>query len=209
MRNMAIALTSVTMALGTASCTWAAPTGGPHRSSPHASTGAASAAGCAAGQLGAALERSSEPGTGETALASVYIWDKSATACALRGPVTVAGLDTAGRRVTRRVGFTIAPGSPALSPGGTGPGKNGRMPDGEVAASLLLIAAGTHPGRARPPCSGREVDPAAFRIMLASGGAIIMPNAGATHGPTLTRDGGLVVCRGNLVGQSPILIARS
>jgi hypothetical protein len=208
MKNMAIALTALTMALGTASCTSAAPTGSPHRSSPHTRTGAVAAAGCAAGQLGAALEGSSEPGTGGTALASVYLWDKSATACALRGPVTVAGLDTAGRQITTRVGFTIAPGSPALSPSGTGPGKNGRMPDGEVSASLLLIAAGTHPGRSRPPWCGREVNPAAFRIVLASGGAIIMPNAGATPGPTLTRDGGLMTCRGNLTGQSPILIAQ-
>jgi len=203
MKNIAGALAAITaVALEVAGCT-AAP-GGHHGPAPHASASA-----CTSAQLGSALEGSRQPGTGGTALASVWIWNKSASACVLPGPLTVAGLDTAGRRVTTIVRLTIAPGSPALSPDGTGPSKPGRMPAGGISASLLLIAAGTHPGNSAPSCTGHQIDPAAFRIALASGGSITAANASAARGPALTRDGGLMTCRGNLAGQSPILIARN
>ncbi len=91
---------------------------------------AAAADGCTAAQLSAALEGSSEPGTGGTALASVYLWNNSATACTLPGPMTVIGLDQAGRQVTTPVRFTTMPGSPALSPRGTGPSEPGRDASG-------------------------------------------------------------------------------
>ncbi len=191
MKSIAVALTAMAaVALGAAGCTAATSrAGGHHRPSSYGSTSAAAAAGCAAGQLGAALEGSSEPGTAGTALGSVYLWNKSATACTLPGPVTVIGLDQAGRQVTTPVRVTTGAGSPALSTGGTGPSKRGRMPAGEVIASLLLIAAGTHPDNSSPSCPGHQIDPATFRIVLASGGSITAPNASAAHGPALTRDG--------------------
>jgi hypothetical protein len=210
MKDMAAALTAMTaLALGTVGCTAAAPAGGHRGPSPHGSATAAAVAGCTAGQLGATFKGSSEPGTAGNALAIVYIWNRSATACTLPGPVTVAGLDQADRQVTMPVRFTIEPRSPRLSPDGTGPGKRGRMPGGEVSASLLLIAAGTHPNDPSLACPGQQIDPAAFRIVLASGASITTPNASASHGPALTRDGGLMICRGSLGGQSPILIARN
>jgi hypothetical protein len=105
----------------------------------------------------------------------------------LPGKLTVTGVTRAGRPVTGAVRVTVAPG-PALSPGGTGPGRNGRMPAGQVSASLLLIAAGTHPAGA-PSCSGHHVDPAAFRVTLASGGSVSTRNASSARGPALTGDG--------------------
>ncbi len=86
-------------------------------------------------------------------------------ACRLHGPVVVAGLDAARRRVTTAVRLTIAPGQPALTRGGMQPGRHGRTPAGELSASLLLEAAGTHhPGNSAWSCHGHQVDPAAFTI---------------------------------------------
>lgn len=158
---------------------------------------------CKAAQLGAALEGSSEPGTSGTALGTLYVWDESGRACTLTGPVTVTGLDHAGRTVTTRARFTIAPGSPPLSPDGSAPGKHGRTPAQEVAATLLLI------GNPTLACRAHPTDPVAWRITLASGGSTTAPNAGAASGPALTRRGGLTTCGNRLAGQSPILIAPS
>lgn len=75
-----------------------------------------------------------------------------------------------------------------------------------MSASLLLIAAGTHPAGA-PLRSGHHVDPAAFRVTLASGGSVSTRNASSTRGPALTGDGGLLTCRGRLFGQSPVTVS--
>lgn len=170
-------------------------------------TNAVTGAACTAGQLDAALEGSSEPGTGGEALAVVYLWDKSAAACGLAGPVTVTGLSQAGRPVTTSVRFQLPPGPARLSPDGAGPGTGGRMPAGEVAASMLLIAAGADPSNPALACPGHRVDPAVWRVTLASGGSVSTPNESAVSGPALTSDGGLATCRGSLGSQSPLLIA--
>jgi hypothetical protein len=81
------------------------------------------------------------------------------------------------------------------------------MPAGQVSASLLLIAAGTHPGNSATSCSGHQVDPAAFRVTLASGGSVTTPNASRDRGPALTHEGGLLTCRGRLGGQSPVTVS--
>jgi len=167
----------------------------------HARTAAVVAA-CKAGQLGAALEGSSEPGLSGTAVGIVYVWDRSGSACTLAGPLTVTGLDQAGRPVTTSVRFVIASGSAALSPDGTGPGKRGRMPGGEVSAAMLLI------GNPALACPVQPIDPAAWRVALASGGSVTTPNASPVSGPALTGRGGLTTCGRELAGQSPILIAR-
>jgi hypothetical protein len=158
---------------------------------------------CKAAQLGAALEGSSEPGTSGTALGTLYVWDESRSTCALTGPVTVTGLDHAARAVTTSFRFTVAPGSPALSPHGTAPGKHGRMHTQEVSAAMVLI------GNPTLACPAHPIDPAAWRITLASGGSVTAPNASAASGPALTSRGGLTTCGNRLGGQSPILIARS
>jgi hypothetical protein len=139
------------------------------------------------------------------ALGIITIWDASPAACTLSGTLTVTGVSLTGRPVTSAVRLTVAPG-PALSPGGTGPGRNGRMPAGQVSASLLLIAAGTHPGGA-PSCSGHQVDPAAFRVTLASGGSVSTRNTSSARGPALTGDGGLPTCRGRLFGQPQVTVS--
>jgi hypothetical protein len=139
------------------------------------------------------------------ALGIITIWDASPAACTLSGKLTVTGVSRTARPVTGVVRFTVAPG-PALSPGGTGPGSNGRMPAGQVSASLLLIAAGTHPGGA-PSCSGQHVDPAAFRVTLASGGSVSTRNASSARGPALTGDGGLLTCRGRLFAQQGVTVS--
>lgn len=208
MKNHALAVIAVAaLAAGPAGCGTA--TSGAAHPSPAGRTGppAVVTAACTAGQLGAALEGSSQPGTGGTALALLYLWDKSATACRIGGPVTIAGLSRAGRPVTTSVRFQLPARRAPLSPDGTGPDTLGRMPAREVVASLLLIAAGAHPDDPAVACAGHRVDPAALRITLATGGSITMRNAAASPGPELTRDGGLTTCRGSLAGQSPMLIA--
>lgn len=126
-------------------------------------------------------------------------------ACRLPGPVVVAGLDAAGRRVTTAVRLTIAPRQFALTPDGRPPGPRGRTPAGQLSAWLLLEAAGIHHrGSLAGACHGHQAGPAAFTVTLSFGGSITVPNASAAHGPALTRDGGLLTCQGRLAGQSPI-----
>ncbi|HEY3033992.1 MAG TPA: hypothetical protein VGJ54_04960 [Streptosporangiaceae bacterium] len=209
MKNQARAVTAMAVvAFGAVGCSAAIPVGGPRGQLSHLRTSppAAMSADCRPDQLGAALEGSGQPGTAGMALANVNIWDKAATACTLAAPVTVTGLNQAGRPVTSSVRFLIAPGSPQLSPDGAGPDKLGRMPAREVSASMLLIAAGAHPNGPGLSCPAQHIDPATWRITLASGGSITTPNASPATGPALTRDGGLTTCRGRLGGQSPILI---
>jgi hypothetical protein len=165
------------------------------------------AAACTPAQLDAAFGGSSQPGTGNTALGIITIRDASPAACRLRGKLTVTGISRTGRPVTAPVRFAVMPG-PALSRDGTGPGRNGGMPAGQVSASLLLISAGTHPPSGAPSCSGHQVDPAAFRVTLASGGSVGAPNASSARGPALTGDGGLLTCRGRLFGQRQVTVSR-
>lgn len=161
---------------------------------------------CTAGQLGAALEGSSQPGTAGMGLAIIYVWNNSAAACTLIGPVTVAGLNSGGRQVTNSVRFAITPGSPPLSPRGIGPSPLGRLPAHEVAAGMLLIAAGAHPPEGQS-CRTHQVDPALWRISLISGGSITARNASPSAGPALSSNGGLTTCHGRLGHQSPMNIS--
>ncbi len=196
-------LTAVAMVLGVAGCAAA-----PHHHGPLSQSGRLDA--CRPDQLGAAFRGVSQPGTGGTGLAIIGVWDKSPVACWLHGPVVIAGLDAAGRRVTTAVRLTVAPRQLALTPDGRQPDKRGRTPAGQLSAWLLLEAAGTHhSGNPAWSCHGHQVDPAAFTIILSSGRAITVPNASATRGPALTRDGGLLTCHGRLAGQSPISITRN
>jgi hypothetical protein len=208
MKNYRLALIAVAaLTVGAAGCS-NATSGSAHPSSTgRTDPPAVVAAACTAGQLGAVLEGSSQPGTGGTALAIVYLWDRSASACRLAGPVTIVGLSRAGRPVTTSARFQLPARRAPLSPDGTGPGTLGRMPAREVVASLLLIGTGAHSSDPALACAGHRVDPAVLRITLASGGSITLPNATAVPGPELTRDGGLTTCRGSLQGQSPMLIA--
>jgi hypothetical protein len=160
---------------------------------------------CTHAQLGVAFRGSSQPGTGDMALGIITVWDASPATCTLPGRLTVTGISRTSRPATGAVHFTVAPG-PALSRDGTGPGRAGRMPAGEVTASLLLIAAGTHPAGA-PSCQGHQVDPAAFRVTLASGGSLSAPNTSSSRSPALTGDGGLLTCRGSMSGQSPVTVS--
>src|SRR5579862_8350687 len=89
-----IAIAAVTF--GAAGCTTATPATA--RPSPHGRTSPPGVlmSACTPNQLDAALQGSSEPGTGGTGLAVVYLWDTSAAACNLAGPVTITGLNRAG-----------------------------------------------------------------------------------------------------------------
>ena len=162
---------------------------------------------CTAADLGAAFLGTSQPGTGGTALGLVLLWDNSAGSCRLGGPVTVAGVDRAGKRVTMSVGFSLParPPVPLLSANGSGPDSNGRFPAGEASASLLLTAAGAHPASGAP-CTGHQVRPAAWRITVGKG-SLTAPNSSNASGPALTASGGLVTCRGRLGGQSPLSVS--
>ena len=171
-----------------------------------ASPYAAMPADCTASGLAGALEGSPEPGTAGMALAGVYVWNTTARPCSLVGPVTVTGLDQAGRQVTLTVHFAMPVIRFPLSPDARGPGKKGRIPGREVVASMLLIAAGTHPNDPGLACPGHQINPATWRIALGSRGSITTPNSSAASGPALTRDGGLTTCRGKVYGQSPMLI---
>ena len=131
-------------------------------------------------------------------------------ACRLPGPVVVAGLDAAGRRVTAAVRLTIAPRQFALTRDGRQPDQRGRTPAGQLSAWLVLEAAGIHHrGNLAGSCHGHQVDPAAFTVTLLSGGPVTITNASAARGPAVTGDGGLLTCQGRLAGQSPISITRS
>jgi hypothetical protein len=175
----------------------------------HDESASAPAARCAAADLDAAFLGVSQPGTGGTALGLVLLWDKSAAACRLGGPVTVTGLDGSGKRVTMSVGFGLParPALPLLSANGAGPDSSGRFPAGEASASLLLMAAGAHPAPGAP-CTGHQVNPAVWRIGIGEG-SLTAPNASKASGPALTVDGGLVTCRGRLGGQSPLSVSRA
>jgi hypothetical protein len=72
---------------------------------------------------------------------------------------------------------------------------------------MLLMATGTHPNDPGLACHGHHTDPAAWRITLGTGGSITTPNSSAASGPALTRHGGLTTCRGEVYGQSPMLIS--
>ncbi len=163
---------------------------------------------CATRQLGIAFQGSKEPGTNNSALGQLLLWNKSARACALTEPIKVAGLNRAGHRVTNTVSFTIGAKAPKLSPQGTRPGKQGHFRKGEVVAQILLIAAGPRPGDG-PSCSRHLVDPATWRLELASGRPLTVANRSSSRGSALNGEGGLTTCRGHLAGQSPILIGRS
>ena len=165
---------------------------------------------CRLGQLGAAFGGVSQPGTGGTALGIIGVWNKSPVACRLPGPVVVAALDAAGRRITTAVRLTIAPRQFTLTRDGRQPDQRGRTPAGQLLAWLVLEAAGIHHrGTFAGSCHGHQVDPAAFTVTLSSGGPVTVPNASAARGLALTRDGGLLTCQGRLAGQSPISITRS
>jgi hypothetical protein len=205
MRNKTCTVVTVALVSFTAIGCSAAAAPEPTQPIAHASTSpvAAITADCTAGQLDVALEGSSQPGAGE-ALAIVYLWDQSGSACVLGGPVTITGLNRAGRQVTSSVRFAVpALTSPPLTPDGTGPGKHGRMPAGEVAATMLLIAAGSR-AKADQDCLGGLIDPATWHLTLASGGSLTTANASPVSGPTLTSAGGLTTCQGSLSGQQPI-----
>jgi len=196
-------LTVVAVVLGVAGCTAA-----PHHHGALPASGRLGA--CMPGQLGAGFWGVSQPGTGGTGVAIIGVWDKSPVACWLHGPVVIAGLDAAGRRVTTAVRLTVAPRQFALTPAGRQPGKRGRTPTGQLSAWLVLEAAGTHhPGNSAWACPGHQVVPAVFTITLSSGGLMSVANASATRGPALSRDGGLLTCHGRLAGQSPISITRN
>jgi hypothetical protein len=176
----------------------------------HASRAAsASSATCTSARLGAAFEGGSEPGTGNSALGFILLWDKSGAACTLTAPIKVAGLNRAGHRVTQVVRFTVGAKTMKLSAHGAGPNRRGQIRKGEVFAQMLLIAAGPHP-HGGPGCSGHLVAPATWRIELRTGGsALIAANRSPRRGPALNAHGGLTTCRGHLGGQNPILIERS
>jgi hypothetical protein len=179
------------------------------RASDHAITaGHRAGRACTTGQLGMAFRGVSEPGTDNSALGQVVLWNKSARACALTEPIKVAGLNRAGHRDTNTVSFTIGVKAPKLSPHGTGPSKRGHFPKREVVAQILLIAAGPRPGDA-PSCSKHLVDPATWRLELPSGKPMTVANKSASRGPALNGKGGLTTCRGQLGGQSPITIGRT
>ena len=168
---------------------------------------AAPAPRCTAADLGAAFVGTSQPGTSNTALGLVLLWDESARTCRLAGPVTVSGLDRSGKRVTMSARFSLpAQPGPVLSANGAGPDSNGRFPADEASASLLLTAAGAHPASA--PCRGHQVKPAAWRIDIGPG-SLTARNASQVSGPALTADGGLVTCRGRLGGQSQLSVSRA
>ena len=211
MTNHIKALMAMTaVAFGMAGCSRAAPAG--HLPAPPSVTSTPAAAAktvCTRDQLRAALDGSSQPGTAGTALATVYIWNTSARACTLRGPITVTGLNQSGHPITSSVRFAMPPRSPRLSPDAIGPGDLGRMPAHEITASMLLIAAGTHSSDPGLGCPGHDINPASWRITLPGGGSITTPNTSTASGPALTPDGGLTTCHGRLHGQSPILIARA
>jgi hypothetical protein len=171
-------------------------------------TGASHAA-CTSARLGVAFEGGSEPGTGNSALGFILLWNKSGKPCTLTAPIRVRGISHAGHRVTQVVKFTIGVKTMKLSPHGTGPSKRGQMRKGEVFAQMLLIAAGPHP-HSLPACPRHLVTPASWRVELAtSGKALITANRSRRRGPALNGQGGITTCRGRVGGQNPILIERS
>ena len=190
---LAAATTAAAAATG---CAAPSP-GGQVRSAQHAAL-------CVAAQLGAAFTGSAQPGTSNTALAIITIWDASPKACMLPGRLTVTGVDSSGHPRTAAVRFGVAPG-PALTPRGAGPDSDGELRAGEVSVALLLIAAGTRFGGSVRACRGHHADPAEFWVTLASGWSVSTRNASSSRGPALTRDGGLLTCRGQLGGQSPVV----
>jgi hypothetical protein len=203
MRNKAcVVAAAVMVTLGVIGCSTAAPKPKRPTTRASASPGATAIADCTSGLLGAAFEGGNQPGAGQ-ALGFVFLWDTLASACALGSPVTITGLSRAGRQVTPAVRFTLPPFTSArLTPDGTKPDKQGRIPAREAAATMTLIATGIQPD-AGSYCPGL-IDPATWRITLASGGSLTTANVSAVTGPLLTSDGGLSICPGALNGQSPI-----
>jgi len=180
----------------------------PHRHGTPSPPGGLGA--CRLGQLGAAFGGVSQPGTGGTALGIIGVWNKSPVACRLPGPVVVAGLGAAGRRVTTAVRLTIAPRQFALTPDGRHPDQRGRTQLGSCRRGwcwrpLESTTAATSPG---PVTATRSTRPLS-RSPCHPAGRSPCPTPAPPAGPAGTRDGGLLTCQGRLAGQSPISITRS
>lgn len=143
---------------------------------------------------------------------TILVRDVSDRACTLAGPLRLTGLDAAGRSVTRSVRYPVS-GVAVLSPD-AGPvsrperslgGLSGVLP-GELTGILPLAAeyrdAPTQDGR----CNPFWVIPAAWRIILAGGGTLTVPNADRHDPARLVPSGGLVTCRGQLDLPQPVTV---
>jgi hypothetical protein len=154
---------------------------------------------CNSADLGSAF-RGGLPGAGND-FATLVFWDKSANACRFTGPVTVVGLNAAGRPVTNPVRLTVA-GNGELTPRGTAPGADGTLRAGESAASILISAEyRDDPTSSNGLCTAHQLEPASFRVTLPAGGSLTLVNATPatkTKGSDPTANGGLATCRGEL-----------
>jgi hypothetical protein len=139
------------------------------------------------------------------------IWDRSATDCLLTSPILASGLDKAGRPVTETLSYPVQ--APALlTAHEIDPGDHRQFSAGEGVVSLIVAAAYLHDGRSHSaPCTGHELEPASWRLTLASGGLLTVPNMdpldAGEHGRGLPVDHGLLTCRGELESPKPAAVA--
>ena len=176
----------------------AAPTG--HRA---VTTGAARPAACGRAQLRLNY-RGSVPGAGND-LGTIVVSDQGRP-CWLAGPITLTGLNKTGRPVTatityRKVGRMAKAGGRPASQHGT------VLRPGLVASISVWAEYRDDPASPNGMCTAHQLEPATWRLRLASGAALTVPNADPAGFGSLTADHGLLTCRGQLDRPQPIVVA--
>ena len=152
-----------------------------------------------------------QPGAGND-FGTLLISDHAQRACALHGPLRVAGLDRAGRRVTSTVGFpltgvtVLSPGVGAISHAGPEGGLTGLAP-GDL-AGMIVLQAEYRDGPAKVDsglCMPDWVVPASWRVTLPDSTSLSVANVDRRD-PSLVPSGGFVTCRGRLGGIVPATV---
>jgi hypothetical protein len=139
-----------------------------------------------------------QPGAGND-FVTIVAWDTAPSACRLAGPVTLVGVGSDGSADTNAVRLTVT-GAGELTAHGRAPGAAQVLPGGESAAWLLMSAEYRDDPVTGALCTAHQVEPAAFRLTLPTGGTVTVANAGP-HQPRvrgLAANGGLLTCRGEL-----------
>ncbi len=148
----------------------------------------------------------SQPGAGND-IGGIAITNATGQPCWLTGPIRLTGLRRSGTAVTGTVTYRQV-GRLVKQAGHRRPDWRGaRLGRGLTALMTVWAEYRDDPAGRRGLCTAHQVEPATWRLVLASGAVIAVRNAAAgQHRGGLTPDGGLLTCRGRLNPAQPILV---
>ncbi len=141
--------------------------------------------------------RGGGPGAGSD-FGAIVFRDVGRAPCQLAGEVTVTGVTSSGQAVTSTVSAPVSPPG-VLSPA-TARVRDTALPPLKSMLYVWSLIAEYRDDPASPNglCTTHWVIPAAWRVRLPAGSAVLVPNADAGNPGRLDPSGGLVTCRGRL-----------